>query len=267
MLLVQNLTFAGNGVVPINGTKGATNKVDAQSVQSSIVDGIAGNSGVPATQADLTAAQAAAVYADSWWYQSGTGSLNGVIDSDGDAGVLTNPAWQLGPLQFVSTSGFLWTPNGAEGVRAGNTIVQALSSATGVNAQTGQFMMYSGTYGVNGSNALTQSTLSGQFTNGVLTVPIAQIVTTGNVSVPGNYSNAGGGMPGDLGSGTYIRLSGNGVSNGPTKDGTYNVMGGNPNVDLAVYYDFASQKLVPEPCAFVLAAFGGLTLLAMRRHE
>ena len=65
----------------------------------------------------------------------------------------------------------------------------------------------------------------------MLTVPIAQIVTTGNISFPGNNANAGGGNPSDVGSGTFLGLIGSGVTNGPTGNGTYNVLGGNPGVD------------------------------------
>ena len=114
----------------------------------------------------------------------------------GDVGNLTDPAWQLGPIKFVGTGGFTWTPAGSSGVQAGATAAGAIASPTGTNATSGQYMMYSGVYGPNGANGLTQSTLGSQLLlHGTLTVPIAQIVTTGDFFIIGSYSNAGGGSP------------------------------------------------------------------------
>jgi hypothetical protein len=109
--------------------------------------------------------------------------------------------------------------------------------------------------------------LANQFVSGVLTVPIAQIATTGDLNLPGSYSNAGGGDPGALGSGTYIGLIRTGVSNGPTGNGTYNIVGGNSLVDPGVFIPFAEPH--PEPSTFVLAGLGavGMLFAARRRRK
>ena len=96
---MQDLTFAGNGIVPINGSTGATNQVDVQGVQSSIVDPIVDNFGRPATSADLSASAQQALSADSWWYNGGTGFLYGAIDPAGDTGVPYRPRVPIGPDQ------------------------------------------------------------------------------------------------------------------------------------------------------------------------
>ncbi|HVU90498.1 MAG TPA: PEP-CTERM sorting domain-containing protein [Pirellulales bacterium] len=280
VLLVQDLTFAGGATGPINGANGATNKIDAQTIQTGIVDTVVQNNGAAATQGDLSAVQQTALYADSWWYNSGTATLSGATDAAADAGTITDPAFQLGPLGAVGTSGFLWTANGSKGIQAGASAAAAVASLPPVNATNGQFMMYSGFYGPNGANTLDGATLASQFHNGVLTVPIAQIVTTGDITFPGDNANAGGGNPGNVGSGTFLGVIGNGVSNGPTGNGTYNLMGGNPGVDPTVgtgpnagwHYSFAAQGIVPnnvpEPGTFVLAGMGALGLiLAWKRRK
>jgi hypothetical protein len=267
VLSVHNLTFAGNGIVPIN-LSGTPNRVDVQTVQTKVVDLAAGNtSPAPATQADLTANQQKSVYADSWWYNSPTGTLQGINDDAGDTGTITDPAFQLGPLGHIGASGYTWTPNGAAGVQAGATAAAAVASASGTNATTGQYMMYSGTYGPAGANSLTTSLLSSMFFNGELTIPIAQIVTTGDLLMPGDYSNAGGGLPGLPGSGTYIQIAGDGVSNGPTGNGTYNISGGDPNVSPSCHshYHFDAVAgggfgLCPEPSSYVMASLGAAGL-------
>jgi hypothetical protein len=268
VLVLQNLTFGGNGIVPINQA-GGLNKIDVQAVQSNPIDIVAGANGAPVTQAQLNANQQKSVYADSWWYNSGTGTLQGVIDDIGDVGNLTDPTWQTGPVKNVGTSGFTWTGGGLPGIQAGATVAAALLSSN-ANATTGQFMMFSGIYGPNGSNALTGSTLAPLFVNNQLTVPVAQIVTTGNVDLPGTNSNAGGGSPGGVGTGTYIGLIGVGVSNGPTGNGTYNVGGGNPGTNPGWHYDFASKSItaVPEPGTILLAGMGALGMLfAWKRRK
>ena len=132
----------------------------------------------------------------------------------------------------------------------------ALASFNRANAKTGQVMMYSGVFGGIGVNYLLKSPLPDQFVNGVLTVPIAQIVTTGNIQIPGSSSNAGGGQPGPNGTGTFIGVVGVGpISNGPTGNGTFNVAGGNPLIDPGLYFDFAKGELVPEPGTIVLSIF------------
>ena len=70
-------------------------------------------------------------------------------------------------------------------------------------------------------------------------------------------------------SGTFIGLIGAGGSNGPTGNGTYNVIGGDPNLDSQIRYSFARGGLLlptPEPSTLILPALGGLALLARRRR-
>ncbi len=271
VLLVHDLTFQGNGLtgtagIPFNGANQFTNNVDVQTIQTNVIDRDAINNEAPAAQNDFGHNSQVALFADSWWYNSGTGVLQGENDTAGDVGNLTDPAWQLGPIKFVGTGGFTWTPAGSSGVQAGATAAGAIASPTGTNATSGQYMMYSGVYGPNGANGLTQSTLGSQLLlHGTLTVPIAQIVTTGDFFIIGSYSNAGGGSPALSGSGTFI---GAGGSNGPTGNGTYNVIGGDPNLDPQVRYSFALGGLLlptPEPSTLILAALGGPALLARRR--
>lgn len=262
VLSVHNLTFAGNGIVPINVSFPNSNRVDVQDVQTHIIDVDANNNAAPVTENDMYATQRQTVYADSWWYNSPTGVLQGVNDIFGDVGDLTNPTWQTGPVGNVGTTGYTWTPNGLAGVQAGGTALAALGSASGTNATTGQYMIYSGTYGPAGANSLTYPLVASQFYNGMLTVPIAQIATTGNILLPGTDSNAAGAMPGAVGSGTYIELAGTGVSNGPTGNGTYNVLGGFPFVDPHAYYSFIPPiPIVPEPSSIVFASLGAFGFL------
>ncbi len=54
VLLVQNLAFVGNGIVPINAT-GLANKVDVQDVQTSVVDPYAAGNSAPAQQSNMSA--------------------------------------------------------------------------------------------------------------------------------------------------------------------------------------------------------------------
>ena len=271
VLFVHRFTFAGNGVVPINGSNGATNKVDVQAVQAGVIDPVAEENGAPVGQSDLSSQMQTALYADSWWYNGNTGIHQGVDDSDGDFGILTDPAWQTGPVKYIGSTGYQWFPNATGGVEAGSTVAAAVASPSGTNATTGQYMMYSGLYGPNGptaSNSLTGSPLAGQFVNGLLTVPLAQIVTTGDITFPGTYSNAADGLPGAPGTGTFIGIAGVGVSNGPTGNGTYNALGGNPNTDpsLSAYYSFTQQRIVvtPEPSSFLLLWIGAVGPAARR---
>ncbi|HEY4313049.1 MAG TPA: hypothetical protein VGN12_26590 [Pirellulales bacterium] len=266
VLLVQNLAFVGNGIVPSNAT-GTANKVDVQDVQSSVVDPYAAANSAPAQQSNLSTSDQQSLYADSWWYNSGSGVLQGVNDDSGLVGPLTNPAWQLGPIKNVGPTGFTWNADGTPGVQAGDTALSALASPSGTNATTGQYMIFNGIYGPNGSNTLTGSTLASQFVNGILTVPIAQIATTGDISIPGDYSNAAGAGAGRPGTGTFIDLIGTGVSNGPTGNGTYNVFGGNPNIDPICVYNFGAQQFnFPEPGTFVLAGIAAVGVMLRSKH-
>jgi hypothetical protein len=275
VLVVQDVTFAGNGLttsagIPFN-QGGLTNIADVSAAQSIVNGSYANQAGpdlVPAVQTDLALGGQRSLYADSWWYGSGSGTLTGVNSAAGTTGTLPS-AWQLGPISAIGPTAFVW--NSGTGVQAGDTANQAVQSPTGTNATVGQYMMFTGLYGPNGSNALTQSTLASQFVNGVLTVPLAQIVTTGDIQMPGTYSNAGGGVPSGPGTGTYLGLIGDQVSNGPTGNGTYNLQGNDPTSNPGIFYQFSTQTIqpqVPEPGTIVLAGLGALGLaLAWKRRK
>jgi len=229
-LSIHNLTFTGGVNGPVNGANGSTNRPDVQSLQTAVIDG-AGE--FPPQNADFTANGINAIYRDSWWYNSGTGLLNGVVDASFNSGtVTTTSGGTIGPTNAVGTTGFLWTPNGASG------IVPA-------NALNGQTMQYSGTYGPSGSNTLDGPTLAPLFSGGILTVPLVQIVATGDIQVPGSYPQL---------TGSFISV---GNKNYYNNIGIISFSESGPPI---VFY------LAPEPGTVVLATLGALGLLLARRR-
>jgi PEP-CTERM motif len=260
VLVVQNLTFTGGANGPIQQV-GSANKPDVQSVQTSFIDQSAEfNSGPPSANL-LTSAANNAFYRDSWWYNSPTGTLQGVVDSNGDLGTVTaNPAsdgsgiYTLGSgatgTRAVRTTGYTWTPAGDTG-------------AAPANPTNGQTIAYSGLFGPAGADFLDPSP-GGPFTDpkhilgdllvangGTLTVPLVQLVATGDILIPSQYAG---------GAGTFLEV---GLP-------TYNVLGGPANVDPTTYLDFPHNQIafpVPEPGTFVLAGLGiiGLILVTRRR--
>ena len=147
------------------------------------------------------------------------------------------------------------------------------------NATTGQTMTYTGVFGPpgleyfnpNASNAIDTSSVFGYTyaqehvlgnllvsNGGVLTVPLAQIVASGNISIPSQYAG---------GRGTFLILGDPGVLSSPGM-GIYNVLGGPATTDPGAYLDYATNTIVPEPTTFVLAAMGlvgGLMYLRRRK--
>lgn len=287
VLFVQNLTFLGNGIDrgPLQGASsksGSKNAADVQSIQTNYIDNI---TDYPPTDAGLAAVSfraPAQLYADSWWYSSSgaaAGTLFGLNDVSGSTmgTVTTNPNTTLGGgftgragTAAVGTTGYLWQPL-ATGIVGGLTSFSTMS--------------YTGLFGPIGGNSLTALPLSGQFVNGFLTVPLAQILTSGNIYFPGdsmhsgaNYTMAAGGWPvpgpaGPVGSGTYILVGGDGVSSGPTGNGTYNIAGGNPLVDpgqvTCYYYSFTDQGMAvcPEPSTWILAVLGVAAIYFASRRQ
>jgi uncharacterized repeat protein (TIGR03803 family) len=231
-LLVQNLTFGGSSGGPLQQT-GTNNVPDIQTVQSVFIQNAVGNNGGPPTNAALGANGIKALYQDSWWYSSGTGTLTGAVDSNGDTGVVTtNPAadgsgvYTIGPTNNVGVTGELFRP--------------IVTGIVPPNATTGHTMSYTGDLGPFPGGFLDQLPLSGLFVQGVLDVPLAQIVAKGNIAIP-NPAN------------TFIAIG----------QHTFNVMGGNPNVDPGAHLDFATnQIMLPEPSAIALA-LGGACVMAM----
>ncbi len=91
-------------------------------------------------------------------------------------------------------------------------------------------MSLTGILGVSAANFLDQAPLADAFVNGVLDVPLAQIVASGNI---------------DLG------FTPNAISFGQS---TFNVLGGNPLFDPHAHLDYAlNQIVVPEPATLVTA--------------
>ena len=230
-LSIHNLTFTGNGTVPVQGV--GSNKNDIQMIQSAFIDNA---SAYPPTSAGLSAAGRGALYQDSWWFNSSDGLLTGAIDDIGNSGtVTTTTGGQVGPSLAVGASGVLWTPNGSAGI----------VFPDGQNT-TGHSMQYSGTYGPSGSNTLDGPTLAPLFSGGFLTVPIAQIVATGDIGVPGSYPQL---------TGSFITLGNKNYYNGP---GFISFSESGPPI---VFY------LAPEPGTLALAGLGALGLLLARRRR
>jgi uncharacterized protein YjbI with pentapeptide repeats len=207
-LLVQNLTFSGEGsaVGPIQA--GSTSNAPDIQTTWRLLD-INGGQGGPSFPA---AGQAAiALYADSWWYSSASGTLQGYIDSAGDVGTVTTvPAadgsgiYAQGPGALVGTTGYTWQP-------VGNGITGGASSGSG--------MGMTALFGPPGQDFLDPSP-GGPFTDpnhrlgdmlvangGTLTVPLAQIVASGDIRIPSQF-NGGLGTFIDVGTPVYNVLGG-----------------------------------------------------------
>jgi hypothetical protein len=243
-LVVQSLTFTGgpNGALHQSGS---SNEPNIQAVQTDFIDPAAVG-GPPTT---LSAAGEDALYRDSWWYSSGSindpvnsGTLKGVINSSGGIGVVTtNPAgdgsgvYTIGPTNNVGATGYVFQ--------------EIPPGTTPANPTSGQTMAYSGILGPFGANGLTAAPLAGQFVGGVLTVPVAQIVASGNIAIPSQY---------DAGAGTFLEV-------GQT---IYNVLGGPVGTDPGAFLDYNSNVIrAPEPSTFVLASIALLAIAAKGRSR
>ncbi|HEY1601405.1 MAG TPA: choice-of-anchor tandem repeat GloVer-containing protein [Pirellulales bacterium] len=233
-LFVQGLTFEGGGGGPLKRTSAS----DIQTVQSSFIQNSVATNGGPPTNATLGTAGVRALYQDSWFYSSGTGTLMGAIDSNGDDGVVTtNPAadgsgvYTLGPTNNVGATGYLFRPLSLSFGPPNGTIGDTMSITAGIGPFPFTF--------------LDQPPLANTFINGVLDIPLAQIVATGNIAIPNP-------------AGTFIAIGGD----------TYNVMGGNPNIDPGAHLDFATnQIMLPEPSSIALAFCGAcvVAIAAVRK--
>jgi PEP-CTERM motif len=230
-MALQELAFVG----PIlNSTQTtAYNPTQLQTIQSLYVDVAASNNPVaphhlagPPT--NLSAAGQNALYDSSWWYWSSTGQLTGVADSSGNPNVITTSRaadrsgiYTVGPTNNVGGSGALWIP-----VFPTNPALPGMSAI---------FAHY-GPYGAAG--LLNSPPYSNLFVNGVYTAPLAQIVTTGDVSIP--YQPFGSTASGTQG---MLIIDGTG----------YNFLGGNSLVDPHAVLDFNTNTIHSE-----LTAGGGV---------
>jgi hypothetical protein len=113
-------------------------------------------------------------------------------------------------------------------------------------------MGFCGVYGPLGQNLLDQAPLASHFVNGVPTVPLAQIISKGDIHLPDFYNN---------GLGQFIGIGGT----------AYNFFGGvaaaSPDPGVLTIKFATGQILLPEPSALIAAALGGLALLAYRRVQ
>ena len=286
VMVVQNLAFLGNGVdsgpiqSPISkGMPGGSR--DVQNVQTQYIDS---QLNYPPTNAQLGAVGAAQLYGDSWWYNSNIAVSDtefGGTGQSASAGVLWGYNNLAGTTQGIVTTNpdtTLGAPGGTSAVGTTGYVWQ--SFATGIVGGNANYatMAFTGEFGPRGFNRFDAAPLAQQFHGGLLTVPLAQIVTAGDIYIPGDSRHSGGdyslaasgpvaGPTGPLGVGTFIVLVGSGGTSGPTLNGTYNVAGGSSLVDPGLYYSFAQQALVPEPASLALAASGILALLSARRQR
>lgn len=235
VLFVQHLSFPSTSVSTglVIQAAGTNNKPDLQTVQSVSLD--------PQFPGPYSGGAATQLYKDSWWYSSSgangdaAGILDGQVDDIGNTGPITNNA-------FVGPTGYVWQPQ-TDGIQGGVTATPT--------------MTYTGIYGplTQGSNNqyLDQQPLAGQFVSGVLTVPLAQIVATGNVVLPFAYA-AGQGQFLSVGQNPYDWLGAPATNPTPTP----------------IVLDFTSNTIhtVPEPGTIALAGMGALGLvLAWRRRK
>ena len=251
VLLVQNISFTGSVNGPVQASA-ANNKQDLQSVWNTL-DTLNGGGGPSFPTSGNGTTQ---LYKDSWWYAGSTGTLQGIVDAEGNPGVVTTvPAsdgsgvYAQGPGALVGQTGYLFSPQ-ATGITGGAT-----------NNST---MVFTGLFGPLGANYLDPSP-GGPFTDphhilgdllvqngGVLNVPLAQVIAKGDIAVPST--------PG--GAGTFIEI------------GTpiYNVLGGPQSVDPQAEICFHYNGFVlgcPEPSGWLMGLLAGLgaTVWLLRRRQ
>jgi PEP-CTERM motif len=247
-LFVQNVSFTGAG-----STVGPIQQGNTPDIQTAwtLVDSASpnsiGNGGSGGPSFPTSGGATTALYKDSWWYSGGTATLQGINgflpDQSNDTfGVVTTVnsgqgVYAQGPGAAVGATGYLFQPE-ATGITGGVT--------------SGSTMGFSGLFGPLGGNVLDQLPLSSQLVGGILTVPLAQIITKGDLTLPDAYTN---------GTGVFLAVGGT----------AYNYAGqpaaGHDGV-ATLHFATGNITFTPEPGTLVLAGMGVLgMLLAWRRRK
>lgn len=224
VLGLQELAFQG-GVANLKQTT-PYNPTQIQGIQAQYIDNAAYNNPVAPSfgagpPGDLGTAGNQALYNSSWWYFGSTGRLMGVNDSTGNTGVVTaNPAadgsgvYTVGPTNNIGPTGAAWEPFFPNSPQTPQP--QGMSA---IEAFYG---------GIGPGSYINQAPFTGQYVNGVLTVPLAQIVASGDVTIPYQMTNP----PLNGGQGMLIlsQLS-------------YNFLGGSAQVDPHAVIDFSTDTI------------------------
>jgi PEP-CTERM motif len=234
VLGIQELAFQGN-VANLQQTT-PYNPTQLQNIQSQYIDpAAAANPVAPGFGAgppgDLGSAGNAALYGGSFWYFGSTGRLVGANDSTGNPGTITtSPAadgsgvYTVGPTNNVGASGGLWQPFFANTPETPQPAGMSL-----INAFYG---------GIGPGSYINDPPFTSSYFGGVLTVPLAQIVASGDVTIPYQLTN-----PLINGGQAFIVV-------GQT---TNNVLGGSALVDPHAVLDFSTNTIRSE-----LSSGGGI---------
>ena len=225
---IQQLAFQGN-VVNLDQTT-PYDPTEIQDIQSQYIDNATKSNPVaPAFGAgppgDLGTAGDAALYDSSWWYFGSKGKLTGTMDSTGTAGtVTTNPAadgsgvYTIGPTNNVGPTGALWQP--------------IFTNNDSIPQPPGMSMIAAFYGGLYPPAFINEPPYNGLFVNGSLTVPLAQVVASGDVTIPFELANPPvSGAQGFISVGPYV---------------TQNFLGGSGDVDPHAVLDFSTNTIHSE---------------------
>jgi hypothetical protein len=201
------------------------------------------------------------LYRDSWWY-SGSPVIapNGGVDGNPiispDAGVMNGTVGggiNVGPLGYTFSEFAVKTPN----------------------SMNGQTMSFTGMYGPLGGNVFTDAPLMSQFVNGVMTLPLAQIVADGNVAIPSDWAHGLGtglifgqgvfnvlGGPGDIDPAAFLNFNNNDIESGNGQG-----LAASRALDALAAVSGVPMARNPEPSSLVLAGLGALCLTLAARHR
>ena len=173
--------------MPVNVRPAAANKSDVKGPVQRVDHRSEPNGRPPirSSSSDLTCRpESGDLYADSWWYNSITGLLSrSTMPAETSAPSpipLSTRSLSAMLVSIRSWSGRLTVPRAFKPVRP----YQPRWPRRAERLYDGQYMMYTGFYGPNGSNSLTGSLTASPVRQRRADRAIAQIVTTGNISFP-----------------------------------------------------------------------------------